>query len=314
MKKRSALVLPLIFSISFFSAARAAEKASAGETNSPAPLPGGVTLQKDIEYVPGGGKSRTLDLYLPVSSGPMPLVIFIHGGGWRGGSKDGCPAKFLSGHGYAVASLNYRVSREAVFPAQIDDCRAAIKFLRAHAAEYMLDSAHVGVWGGSAGGHLAALLGTSAAVDFSTMPAKVMEPGKVDETIAVQCVVEMYGASDFTLLMADKGQVEHGVGKAAIQLMGSSADDPKLIEKSQWASPITYVRRDNPPFLLQHGDADRIMPLAQSRAMLAALQAAGVDATLTVMPGADHAGAPLFTAENFQSLAEFFDRHLKTGK
>lgn len=280
-----------------------------------AALPPGVTVQKDIEYVPGGGKSRSLDLYLPEASAqPAPLVIFVHGGGWRSGNKDGCPAKFLAGFGYVVASLNYRLSREAAFPADIDDCRAALKFLRAGAATYHIQPDHVGVWGGSAGGHLVALMGIAPGVDFGAMPAKVADVGKVDRSLQVQCVVDMYGASDFTLLMVDKAQVEHGVGGAAIQLLGPTASQDELMTKSKWASPITYVRSDNPPFLIQHGDADQTMPLEQSRVLDEALKKAGVESTFTVMPGAGHAGAAFFTEENHKTLLEFFDKHLKPAK
>ncbi len=284
-------------------------------TNQAPALPPGVTVQKDIAYVPGGGPSRSLDLYLPDSGGkPVPLLVFIHGGGWRGGSKDGCPAKFLAQYGYAVASLNYRLSRQASFPAQIEDCRAALRFLRAGAATYHIQPDHVAVWGGSAGGHLAALLGTSPAVDFSVGPGAPNVVGKVDESIRVQCVVDMYGATDFTLLMADKAQVEHGVGGAAIQLLGSPASQEDLMARSKWASPITYVSHDSPPFLIQHGDADKTMPLEQARVMAEALQKAGVEETLMVMPGAGHAGAAFFTDENHKTVLAYLDKHLKSTK
>ena len=279
-------------------------------TSQPDPLSPNVTLQKDIEYVPGGGKSRTLDLYLPPSDRPVPLLIFIHGGGWRGGSKDGCPAKFLANYGFAVASINYRVAREAVFPAQIEDCRAALKFLRAQAAKYHIQPDHVGVWGGSAGAHLAALLGTSAAIDFSAGPDKATPDGKFDEAVRVQCVIDMYGPSDLTPVVG-RNPDRNDVWKAAAALLGPCADDKELMKKAKWASPVTYVRRDSPPFLVQHGDADVVVPLEQGRKMAEALQKAGADATLMVMPGAGHAGAPLFTEENHQALVAFLNKHLK---
>jgi len=283
-----------------------------GAPAKPSPLPSGVTVQKDIEYVPKGGKSRTLDLYRPQSAKEaLPVLVFIHGGGWRGGSKDGCPAKFLAQHGYAVASINYRLSREAKFPAPIEDCRAALRFLRAQAEKYRLQPDRVAVWGGSAGGHLAALVGTSAAVDFSGGPDSENVVGKVDESVRVQAVIDMYGASDLALLMVNKAWRDHGVSQAAIQLLGSSADDPELMKKSKWASPVTYVGRDTPPFLIQHGDADRVMPLEQARVMDAVLKKAGVETTLMVMPGAGHAGGAFFSKENQKTLVAFLDRHLK---
>jgi len=272
----------------------------------------GVTEQKDIAYVPDGGASQTLDLYLPDSGGKaVPLVIFVHGGGWHSGSKAPSPAQFLSEHGYAVAAINYRLSQEAPFPAQIDDCRAALKFLRAGAATYHIQPDHVGVWGGSAGGHLVALMGTAASADFSSMPAKVADTGKVDPSLQVQCVVDNYGPSDFTQLMGSKAIKKDN---SAIKLLGPYASEDELMKKAQWASPVTYVRSDNPPFLIQHGDADKTVPIEQSKELTEALQKAGVDVTMVVMPGAGHAGAAFFTEENHKAVLEFLDKHLKTGK
>ena len=299
-------MLTIGFALALLSTERAQEAAATGtnasttgSANPQASLLPGVTVIKDIEYVPAGGAARTLDLYLPPSSGkPMPLLIFIHGGGWHSGSKDGCPAKFLAEHGYAVASINYRLTPEAIFPAQIEDCRAALKFLRAEAAKYHLQPDHVGVWGGSAGAHLALLLGTAPAVDFSKGPGAPL--GKTDESLRVQCVVDMYGPSHFTASQ-----------KFLIKLLGPSASEEEMQAKARWASPMTYVSRENPPMLIQHGDADTTVPLEQSRMLADALKAAGVEVTFTVMPGGRHAGAPFFTEENHKTVLEFLDKHLK---
>ncbi len=296
-----------------FSILRGQEPASSG-TTAPGAQPSsssGATELKNIEYVPGGGPSRSLDLYLPNSSQPAPLVIFIHGGGWHSGSKDKCPAQYLSEHGYVVAGINYRFSQDAPFPAQIEDCRAALKFLRSQAATYRIQPDHVGVWGGSAGGHLASLLGTAAGADFSSMPAKVADIGKVDDSLVVQCVVDNYGPSDFTHLMGTNSPTKDN---SAVKLMGPCTSEDDLMAKARWASPVTYVRSDNPPFLIQHGDADKTVPIAQSQELTEALQKAGVEVTFTVMPGAGHAGAAFFTAENHQAVLAFLDKHLKSGK
>ncbi len=138
-------------------------------------LPPYTQVYHDLEYVAGGHARNKLDLYwLPVlKSGPvvylsakadhpLPVIVWIHGGGWSGGSKEGCPAVRFVGKGYAVASINYRFSQQALFPAQIEDCKAAIRWLRANATKYNLDAGHIGVWGASAGGHLVALLGTTS--------------------------------------------------------------------------------------------------------------------------------------------------------
>ena len=120
-----------------------------------------ATTLRDLTYAVQDDKPLTLDLYLPPGTGPHPLVVWVHGGAWYEGSKEHCPAVPLTGRGYAVASINYRLSREALFPAQIHDCKGAIRWLRAHAIGYGLDAGRIGAWGESAGGHLVALLGTS---------------------------------------------------------------------------------------------------------------------------------------------------------
>ena len=131
------------------------------------PLPEGVTAHRDLAYVKDGHRLQALDLFVPARrSGPVPLIIFVHGGGWIGGTKDNCPplrAGFTD-RGFAVASINYRLSSDAIFPAQIEDCKAAVRWLRAHATEYGLDPEHFAAWGSSAGGQLVALLGTSGGV------------------------------------------------------------------------------------------------------------------------------------------------------
>src|SRR6185436_1082452 len=122
-------------------------------------LPEGTKALRDLAYVPNGHERQKLDLFLPPgATNPLPLIIWIHGGAWRAGSKEQCPALRLVDRGFAVASLNYRLSQHAIFPAQIEDCKAAVRWLRAHGKEYNLDAAHFGVWGSSAGGHLVALV------------------------------------------------------------------------------------------------------------------------------------------------------------
>ena len=124
-------------------------------------LPEGATVHRDLAYVSGGHARQKLDLYLPKDGENLPLIINIHGGAFRMGSKEnGVPLEYLA-RGYAVASINYRLSQHAVFPAQIEDCKAAVRWLRAHASEYRLDLDRFAVWGSSAGGHLAAMLGTT---------------------------------------------------------------------------------------------------------------------------------------------------------
>jgi acetyl esterase/lipase len=143
-------------------------KRRGGKVKPPA-VPLGVKAMRDVAYARIDGKPLLLDLYLPVKAArPMPVIVFIHGGAWRTGSKERCPAIVMTAQGFAVASIDYRLTDEAVFPAQIYDCKGAIRWVRAHAKEYGLDPDRIGVWGNSAGGHLVALLGTSGGAKEKT--------------------------------------------------------------------------------------------------------------------------------------------------
>src|SRR5687767_8759314 len=158
--------------------------------------PGGTVL-RDVEYATVGDVSLRLDLYLPSDGeGPFPVLVWIHGGGWMEGSKNLAPNSFQvrqTARGYAVASINYRLSQQAIFPAQIHDCKAAVRWLRAHAREYNLDPDRVASWGSSAGGHLATLLGTSG--DVEDLEGSV--GGNLEFSSRVQATVDMFGPSNF---------------------------------------------------------------------------------------------------------------------
>ena len=142
------MIVLALASLSVVRARESSDGGAAGSAETPLKVPSGTSVKKDIEYVPGGGHSRMLDLYLPSSARSVPLVVFIHAGGWHTLDKGKAVqhALFLLKHGYAVASINYRLSQEAVFPAQIEDCRAAIRFLRTRAAMYQIQSDHIGIW------------------------------------------------------------------------------------------------------------------------------------------------------------------------
>lgn len=287
--------LAALLSVQAWAAEKEPQKKSA-----PRKLPAGVKALRDLEYVQGGHERNRLDLYLPESKKPLPLVVWIHGGGWSKGSKEGCPALPLLSKGYAVASINYRLSQHAVFPAQIEDCKAAIRWLRANAKNYGFDGEHIGVWGGSAGGHLVALLGTTGGV-------KELEGagGNADQSSRVQAVVDWFGPTDF--LAMDK-KSDH-VDSVVSQLLGGPVRDNK--EKAVKAGSVTYVTKDAAPFLIVHGDKDPLVPLGQSEELAAALKKVGVEVTLKVLPGAGH-GGPVFTSpENFKMIVDFFDKHLK---
>ncbi len=271
-------------------------------------VPEGTRAEFDVEYGPHGVGNR-LDLYLPPKAdAPLPLVIWIHGGGWEAGNKDNPPGLDLLKKGYAVASLNYRLSQEAKFPAQIEDCKAAIRFLRANAKKYNLDPDHFGVWGASAGGHLVALLGTTGAV-------KELEgdgPNK-NESSAVQAVVDWFGPTDMLQMKAqadvkqafDADSADSPVGR----LFGGPVQEHK--ELAEQANPLHFITKDAAPFLIFHGDKDNLVPLGQSKILDEALKAAKVESTLIVIEGAGHGGPGFGSPENLQKIQDFFDKHLK---
>jgi acetyl esterase/lipase len=264
-------------------------------------LPPGTQTHSDLEYVAGGHARNKLDLYLPAKvDSPLPVIVWIHGGGWSGGSKEGCPAVRFVGKGYAVASINYRFSQHALFPAQIEDCKAAVRWLRANAKKYSLDAGHIGVWGASAGGHLVALLGTTGGV-------KELEGngGNLDQSSRVQCVVDWFGPTDF----AKMGGSQDKPGSAMARLVGGPVRDrQKLAAK---ANPITYVDKDSAPFLIMHGEEDKGVLINQSELLDEALRSAGVESTLVRVAGSGHGGPGFTTPERWKMIEGFFAKHLK---
>jgi acetyl esterase/lipase len=188
-------------------------------------LPEGAKAHRDLPYLENGHARQKLDLYLPASPrGPLPLIVWVHGGGWRSGSKDQClPLRqgFLE-RGYAIASVGYRLSGDAIFPAQIEDCKGAIRWLRAHAHEHGLDPHRFGLWGSSAGGHLVALAGTSDGV-------KEFETGAhLDQSSRVQAVCDFFGPSDFVAFVSAPGYETHASPESPeAKLLGGSVLENK---------------------------------------------------------------------------------------
>ena len=218
-------------------------------------IPEDCTVDKDLAY--GPHERNKLDLYIPKHDGPLPLVIWVHGGGWEAGSKNGAgPSLDLLGKGYAVAAINYRLSKQAVFPAQIDDCREAVRWLRAHAKERGLDPDHFGAWGASAGGHLVALLGTADESAFADAGPKKFSCG-------VQAVCDWFGPTDF--LHWGTITVNNPLARrpsAISRLFGGTVPEKQTLAKK--ASPVCYVGKTSAPFLIFHGDKDPLVPLQQS--------------------------------------------------
>jgi acetyl esterase/lipase len=261
---------------------------------------------RGVEYAKPDGKPQRLDLYLPEKSeGPLPLIIWIHGGAWMGGDKYQCPAVYQTTRGYAVASINYRLSREAKWPAQIYDCKAAVRWLRAHAKEYNLDPDRFGVWGSSAGGHLVAMLGASG--DVKELEGEEGNPGVSSR---VQAVCDWFGPTDFTVIGRFPSNLKHDAPDSPeSKLLGGPIHENE--EKAKTANPITYITKDDPPFLIMHGDRDMTVPFNQSEILNEALKAAGVWVKFEPVKGAGHGfGGP----EVMRTVNEFFDEKLKGEK
>ncbi|MBA4016876.1 MAG: lipase [Pirellula sp.] len=278
-----------------------APQADKSKAKKAAALPVGVRVERDLEYARRGEQRMLLDLYLPekASEGPLPVVVWVHGGGWSAGSKDRCPATFLAAEGFAVASINYRLSQEARWPAQIDDCREAIRWLRKEAKARGFDAEHIGVWGGSAGGHLVALLGT---LDV---------PSDEATSSRVQAVCDWYGPSDLltmppNVLSAGKTEADLAKANGAKLLGGIVRDRPELARQ---ASAFYQASAGDAPFLIMHGDADPQVPLEQSERLHNALTKAGVSSTFQVMSGG-HGGPAFQTEDSKQLVLAFFRKHL----
>ena len=265
-----------------------------------------VNIVRDVIYKRVNGRDLRLDIYSPKSiTHSLPVVLWIFGNRWSRGSKNHPPPLDLMSQGYIVVSIDYRLSGEATFPAAIEDCKAAVRWIRANAAAYHFDPDHIGVWGHSAGGHLAALLGTSGGVaelegtpDNSTFSSRV------------QAVCDMSGPSDIVQFYEAVSNSNEGMAptvKSSIeQFLGGPVEQDRA--KAIAASPTTYVSKEDPPFLIIHGENDMTIPVSQSELLASKLKAAGVHVTLIVDENRGHGiGGPAFA----QEITSFFDKYLK---
>ena len=259
-------------------------------------------LNAELIYSDAGGHPQALDLYLPKDAqGPVPVIVWVHGGGWLNGSKKNPKCLYMVDHGYAVASINYRLTQVAQWPAQIDDCRESVRWLKKQAKQYNLDADHIGVWGSSAGGHLVALMGTL--------------PYDKNETVSsrVQAVCDWFGPTELLSMPPNNvgnGRTEEDVANSnGAKLLGCTVKDcPELAKQ---ASGLDQVSSDDPPFLIMHGDLDPGVPISQSTRLYEKLKAQGVHAELAIIAGAGH-GGPLFaTDEVNMRVLSFFDEFLK---
>lgn len=265
-------------------------------------------LIENIAYIQTSKlKAHLADLYLPESGkGKVPVIVWIHGGAWLAGDKAPAPITELIARGYAVAAINYRLTDEHKFPAQIHDCKAAVRWLRSSALKYNLDPDRIGVFGVSAGGHLAALLGVT-----TNLPQFEGNMGEKGQASNVQAVVDWCGPSDMFTIGAQEGpdsQLDFDSPRSPVRrLLGGKVQKNKVL--AMQASPIFFASADDPPFLIMHGDKDTVVPPQQSVELANALKAKGVDCTLEMVKGADHS---FFTHETMDRVGDFFDKHLKS--
>ncbi len=286
-------------------------------------MPGGSSTfasvdptHKDLAYA-DVSSAQKLDLYIPTSgSGPFPVVIMVHGGGFMFGDKaDGgglTGVDQLLAAGYAVASINYRLSGEAIYPAQIYDAKAAVRFLRASAETYNLNPDRFGAWGASAGGNLVSLLGTTCGV----AELEGAELGNADQSSCVQAVVDWFGPIDF--LKMQEQLTEAGCSASTNE---ASSPESKLIgaaiqtvpEKVALTNPMNYITADDAPFFIENGTADCNIPPVQNKNLADALSAViGADkVTYVSLEGAGHGGSQFETDENLKLVVGFLDTYLK---
>ena len=285
-----------------------------------APLPRPATGAVGVRVLSGvpyaalpGARPLELDLYLPADPAPAPVVAFLHGGGWRGGSRhtagpayrgaDPTPFEQVAQAGIAVASVDYRLSGEAAWPIQLHDAKAAVRWLRSRAGEIGIDPDQVAAWGESAGGHLAELLGLVAD------PALEGEVGVTGPSSAVSAVAAWYAPSDIAAVATDLGaDPTDATTREAVLLGGLAVDRPDVAAQ---ASPLTHVSPTAPPFLLLHGRADRLIPVVQSERLAERLP----DVELHTYDGADHmwAGAPDAATDAVARTVAFLRQHLIEG-
>lgn len=270
-----------------------------------------LDIKNDLVYETVGDRKLHLDLYQSKNiKSPQPLVIWIHGGGWKAGSKKLPPkrVKALIDKGFSVASVEYRLSGEAIFPAAVTDCKAAVRFLRANAKKYKLNTDKFGVWGSSAGGHLAAFLGTSGDVKEFDVGSNLTASSRV------QAVCDWYGPTDFLKMNDSSLSKMNHLAENSPESKFLGAQITKIPETVKKANPCTYVSKDDPPFSIVHGDVDSTVIYSQSELLEAALKKAGVEVKLHKIEGQGHGFRGESAAVTLNMAVDFFVSKLGTAK
>jgi len=260
---------------------------------------------KDVVYATVDGKPLALDVHLPAGVRRPSLLVFVHGGAWTTGSKAQYPA-FLVARGFAVASLDFRSSNEARFPADVHDIKAGIRYLRAKAKDYGYRADRIGIVGASSGGHLAALIGVTNGVK----ELEGTEGEYLGESSSVQAAVSYFGATDLTTILSQSTPAGLAVRAPALErLLGAAPDVAQ--DLARLASPVFHVDREDPPILLLHGDQDTQMPVNQVLEMQWAYENVGRQADVMILHGVDHVAPPFFDGAPVDRVVSFLERALK---
>lgn len=261
-------------------------------------------IVRDIPFATVGDVTLKLDLHLPEKSPRPPLIVWVHGGAWRSGSRASMPLEKLVASGYAVASVDYRLSPQARFPAQVHDLKAAIRFLRGHGSDWKVPTNQIVIAGDSAGGHLAALVGVSNG--HRELEGTVGNDSR--ESSAVQGIISFYGGANLTTILDQSTPHGLSVRVPALDLLlgGQPSAVPEL---ARLASPVFHVDRNDPPLLLLHGDQDPQMPINQAHELMGAYEKLALPAHLEVVHGAAHGGAAFYDTERIEVVKAFLRRH-----
>ena len=262
---------------------------------------------KDITYAMAEAAPLGLDLHMPAGVSKPPLLVWVHGGAWSQGTKANFPKEFVE-RGFAVASLDFRQTTQAPFPANVQDIKAAIRFLRAKAGDYGYAAERIAIAGASSGGHLAALVG----VTNGNAALEGKEGNYLNHSSSVQAIISYFGASDLNTILAQSTPFGLKVREPALdRLLGALPDRAK--DLATLASPVTHVDRTDPPLLLFHGDQDPQMPINQSHELQGAYQKAGLEVDFQVVHGAAHGGDVFFNGERLDRAVDFLNRTIGRG-
>jgi acetyl esterase/lipase len=265
-----------------------------------------LTVRKAIPFATVDGHDLALDLYTPKTAEPAPLIVWVHGGAWRRGSRENVPVQQFAKEGWAIASVSYRLSPVAKFPAQVHDIKAAIRHLRANAQTLGIDATKIVITGESAGAHLAALVGvTNGHAELEGSVGSHPEASS-----SVQAIVSFFGMSNFMTILQQS--TPHGLKVRTEALDLFIGGQPEAVpEVAKLASPVTHVSVGDPPLLLLHGDQDPQAPINQSHELHGAYKAAGLPVEFIVVHGAPHGGPLFYDEERLGAVKRFLETHIR---